>query len=132
MRLIFVLLIVAVVAPLSARAQSDEIRGVISNQLEAFQKNDLSSAFSFASPAIKGIFRDPQTFGRMVQTGYPMVWRPAEVRFGGLAAVDGRKIQTVFFTDSGGRLFEATYEMIETGEGWRINGVYIRSADMGA
>lgn len=132
MRLIFVLMVLAVLAPLPARAQSDEIRGVISDQLAAFQNNDLATAFGFASPAIKDIFGDPRTFGRMVRTGYPMIWRPAAVRFGGLQNVDGRLLQTVFFTDREGRLFEAAYEMIETAEGWRINGVHIRRADMGA
>ena len=119
-------------APLPARAQSDEIRGVISGQLAAFRNNDLATAFGFASPAIKGIFGDPQTFGHMVRTGYPMIWRPAAVRFGRLQSVDGRLIQTVFFTDREGRLFEAAYEMIETAAGWQINGVHIREADMGA
>jgi len=38
----------------------------------------------------------------------------------------------VFFTDREGRLFEAAYEMIETAEGWRINGVSIRKAARGA
>jgi len=132
MRLISVLLVLAVLAPLPARAQEGEIRGVISDQLAAFQNNDLATAFGFASPAIKGIFGDPETFGQMVRTGYPMIWRPAAVRFGGLGPVGGRMIQTVFFTDREGRLFEAAYEMIETEEGWQINGVYIRKADTGA
>jgi len=50
----------------------------------------------------------------------------------GLETVDGRPVQTVFFTDREGRLFEGSYEMIETAEGWRINGVYIRKAATGA
>jgi len=132
MRLISVLMLLALLAPHPVRAQEGEIRGVISDQLAAFQANDLATAFGFASPAIKGIFGDPQTFGQMVRTGYPMVWRPAAVRFGGLETVDGRPVQTVFFTDREGRLFEAAYEMIETAEGWRINGVYIREAATGA
>jgi len=81
---------------------------------------------------IKRIFGDPRTFGRMVQTGYPMVWRPAALRFGGLQTMDGRMIQTVYFTDQEGRLFDAAYEMVETVQGWQINGVYIRKADLGA
>jgi len=40
---------------LPARAQTDTIKGVISSQIEAFQTDDLGRAFSFASPAIKGM-----------------------------------------------------------------------------
>ena len=132
MRLRFILLLLFAFHPAPALAQSDEIRGVISDQLAAFQANDLTTAFSYASPAIKRIFRDPQTFGQMVQNGYPMVWRPAAVRFGGLGEVGGQIIQTVYFTDQAGQLFEAAYEMIETDQGWQINGVYIRKAELGA
>lgn len=132
MRLTLILLLLVGFWPPPAQAQLDEIRGVISGQLSAFQANDLAMAFSFASPAIKRIFRDPQTFGHMVRNGYPMVWRPAEVRFGGLKEVGGRMIQTVYFTDQAGQLFEAAYEMIETDQGWQINGVYIRKAELGA
>ena len=41
-------------------------------------------------------------------------------------------VKTVFFTDQNGRSFEGAYEMVETPEGWRINGVQIREADVGA
>ena len=81
-------------------AQADAIRSVIQSQLDAFQANDLASAFEHASPMIKGIFGDPQRFGQMVQNGYPMVWRPEAVEFGGLRDVDGTQVQSVFFTDS--------------------------------
>jgi len=59
MRLTSVLLVLAVLAPLPARAQEGEIRGVISDQLAALPYSDLATAFGFASPAIKGIFGDP-------------------------------------------------------------------------
>ncbi len=117
---------------LPARAQSEAITGVISSQIEAFQTGDLERAFSYASPAIKGIFGNPERFGVMVQRGYPMVWRPADVRFGPLKSIAGRTVQTVFFTDQGGRVFEASYEMIETENGWQINGVSLREAGAGA
>ena len=116
----------------AARADETAIQGVISSQIEAFQADDFDRAFTFASPMIKGMFRTPENFGRMVMNGYPMVWRPAGMRFGGLVSEGGKLIQTVFFTDQAGRLFEAAYEMIETEAGWQINGVYIREADIGA
>ena len=113
-------------------AQSDAIRGIISNQIAAFLEDDFDTAFTFASPSIKRIFGNSTNFGRMVREGYPMVWRPAEMRFGGLVSDAGKTIQTVFLTDARGQVFEAAYEMVETPTGWQINGVYIREADPGA
>jgi len=125
-------LALAIGLSLPARAQSDDITGVISSQLEAFQADDLDRAFSFASPTIKGIFGNSENFGVMVKRGYPMVWRPADVRFGPLEIINGRNVQIVFFTDFNGQVFEASYEMIETENGWQINGVSLREVGMGA
>ena len=113
-------------------AQSDQIVGVITSQIEAFQQNDLERAFSFASPSIKGMFGSPERFGVMVERGYPMVWRPSDVQFGALRNFDGRNVQIVFFTDQLGKVFEASYEMIETDKGWQINGVTLKEAGLGA
>lgn len=118
-------------APMSV-AQETAIRTIIQDQLEAFQANDLDRAFSHASPTIKGMFGNPTRFGQMVRNGYPMVWRPAGVMFGGLQDMGDGKVQTVFFTDQTGAVFEAAYEMIRTDAGWQINGVFIRKADLGA
>lgn len=109
------------------------IRGVISKQIDAFGADDFDTAFEFASPNIQGMFRTPGNFGRMVREGYPMVWRPAEVRFSGLRTEGGRQVQGVVVTDGAGRLHVLDYEMIEDETGWRINGVRLRDpGDAGA
>ena len=41
----------------------------------------MTAAFDYASPTIRGIFGSPDRFGAMVQQGYPMVYRPSEVRY---------------------------------------------------
>jgi hypothetical protein len=131
MRVLQVLAVVLALLPVSARAQGvdAEIRGVIQGQIDAFGANDVATAFSYASPMIQGLFGTPENFGMMVQQGYPMVWRPGAVRFEGLREQGGRKVQSVFITDLQGRDFIADYEMIETPEGWQINGVTIREAE---
>ena len=104
-------------------AQEAAIEGVISDQIEAFRADDFARAFTFASPMIKGMFRTPDNFGDMVRNGYPMVHRPAEVRFGDLAVEDGRLRQRVILRDGTGAYHALDYEMIETADGWKINGV---------
>lgn len=129
----FLLILCLSLGPYSAAwSQESEIRDVISQQLQAFQKDDFAKAFTFASPVIKGIFGTSQRFGEMVKQGYPMVWRPADVKYGSLVDKDGLMEQTVFFTDHLGRVFQATYHMVETVDGWQINGVHIKEAGIGA
>lgn len=126
MRFIFALALLALLLPGQTRAQSvaDAIQSVISRQVEAFRADDLPGAFQFASPMIQSMFRNPETFGRMVRDGYPMVWRPAEMRYGSLEARDGMQYQTVIFRDQAGTTHYFAYEMIPGRNGWRINGVY--------
>lgn len=105
---------------------------VINAQIEAFKADDLDTAFSFASPTIRKLFGSAERFGRMVKRSYPMVWRPAQVRFGAFSDDSGRRVQTVYFTDDTGSVFEALYDMLETDTGWQINGVFVRRAGVGA
>ena len=104
------------------------IEDAISGQLEAFTRDDLDGAFDFAAPGIQGIFRTPERFGSMVQNGYPMVWRPGEVRFADLIDRNGRLYQQVEITGPRGGRHLLEYEMLEIDGAWRIGGVRILEA----
>lgn len=115
-------------AALPAAAQlvrDPAIEATIQNQFDAFLRDDVGTAFSFASPGIKGLFRTPENFGTMVREGYPMVWRPAEVQYLELRDVAGQLWQRVRVTDQAGRVHLLDYQMIQTPDGWQINGVQI-------
>jgi len=114
--------------PLPAIADESAVQGVISSQIEAFKSDDFGAAFAFASPAIKRIFGSPERFGAMVRNGYPMVWRPAEVRFLDTRPLGEALIQRVLITDARGTLYTLEYQMIETDAGWQINGVAVLQA----
>ncbi|MCB1367486.1 MAG: DUF4864 domain-containing protein [Rhodobacteraceae bacterium] len=119
------------IAPVAAPAQtlsSPDIESVISRQIDAFLRDDFEAAFAFASPMIKGIFQTPERFGRMVVDGYPMVWRPSDMRFMELRHEDGRLFQKVMLRDADGRVHYLDYEMIEGGDGWQINSVQLLRA----
>lgn len=106
-------------------AQEADIQATIDSQLQAFQGDDFSAAFEFASPNLQRLFQTPENFQRMVTQGYPMVWRPGEVRYLELREQDSTFWQRVMITDQSGRVHILDYRMLETGEGWRINGVQI-------
>lgn len=120
-----VLLCLPVLSAQAQEARNPAIETVIQQQFDAFRAEDVGTAFSFASPNIKGMFGTPENFGRMVRDGYPMVWRPAEVQFLDLRRVAGNLWQRVMVTDQAGRTHLLDYQMIETDQGWQINGVQI-------
>ncbi|MBC2836403.1 DUF4864 domain-containing protein [Paragemmobacter straminiformis] len=106
-------------------AQDNPMQATILNQLEAFKADDFATAFTFASPTIKGIFMTPQNFGAMVTQGYPMVHRPGAVKMLEAREVAGNLWQKVMITDQAGRTHILDYQMVETAEGWQINAVQL-------
>lgn len=108
-----------------AVAQSADIQATITAQIEAFKVDDFSTAFTFASPMIQGMFETPSNFGAMVSKGYPMVWRPSSVDYKDLREEAGRTYQDVLVTDASGASFLVEYQMIQTEKGWKINGVRV-------
>lgn len=136
MRLWFVLPVLIILSTFGARADLARVpalESVIQNQLDAFQQDDFATAFTYASPNIKGLFGTSDRFGQMVRSGYPMVWRPAHVRYLALRNEAGQIWQRVMITDQAGTLHFVDYQMIETADGWQINGVQlVRGAAAGA
>ncbi|MGJ8585883.1 MAG: DUF4864 domain-containing protein [Marinosulfonomonas sp.] len=132
MRRIVVGFIFVLLASLPARAQSEAVRSVIQQQVEAFQANDNARAFSFASPSLQQMFRSSDNFVAMVQRGYPMVWRPSDVEFSSLRSEQGRQFQTVIFTDQQGDRHALEYELSDAEGDWRIYSVvYLKTPDVG-
>ena len=110
---------------LPALAQEAPIQSTIQSQLDAFKAEDFARAFTYASPTIKGIFGSPENFAAMVVQGYPMVAQPAAVQMLELREVAGNLWQRVMITDLQGRTHLLDYQMVETAEGWQINGVQL-------
>ena len=102
-----------------------QIQTVIENQIAAFQVDDFAVAFSYASPSIQSMFGTAENFGVMVQRGYPMVWRPAEVQFLDLRKMSGDFWQQVLIRDQAGVRHMVLYRMQKGPDGWRINGVQL-------
>jgi hypothetical protein len=126
-------LVAFVLMILPVQAQQDEIKSVISNQIQSFLKDDFETAFSFAAPNIKQMFQTPERFGQMVSQGYPMVHRPSEITFQDLVEDDGTFTQDVLLRDVQGLYHVARYTMVQVGGTWQISGVSVlQSAGVGA
>jgi hypothetical protein len=117
---------------LPGEADQATIRGVIADQLAAFQRDDGPAAFAFASPFIQQKFGTPEIFMQMVRTGYQPVYRPREVQFRELVTEGGRLYQKVYIVGPDGQPVLALYEMQRQPDGsWRINGcILTKSPDL--
>ena len=130
MRHLFGAVLISVLLSFPANA-NDDIKGVISAQIEAFLADDFATAFTFASPTIKGLFGTPERFGQMVRKGYPMVWRPAEVNFLSIEERGSEIWQNVMVRDASGVLYILEYQMVPGEGGWKIDAVHVRRAGDG-
>ena len=128
MRIIATLILVMAMA-LPVKAQQNEIRSVISSQINSFLKDDFAKAFSHAAPNVKQIFQTPERFAQMVTQGYPMVHRPAQFDFQSLNEVAGVQVQDVLILDRLGTYFMAQYTMVQINGVWQISGVSIEKTD---
>jgi len=114
-------------------APDPDIEATIQNQFDAFLDRDVGEAWQYASPNIQSLFGTPENFGRMVESGYPMVWSPGQVEFIDLQTLSGRIVQRVEVIDQAGTAHYLGYQMVQTENGWRINGVQIlRGPQVGA
>ena len=100
-----------------------EVRAIISGQIDAFKKNDLKKAYTFAAPNIKAQFSSPEVFGLMVRKGYPVIWRPKSYKFAKFKSLGNRCIQRVLFQSYDGSLETYDYILEKNDDIWQIAGV---------
>ena len=112
----------------AAQAQQADIQDTITRQIEAFKADDFAEAFTYASPSLQMMFQSPENFRRMVTTGFPMVWRPADVRYLDLSERGQSMFQRVQIEDAEGKLHLLEYQMILVDGAWRIASVQFLEA----
>jgi hypothetical protein len=117
-------LLFSLAAPAVAQ-DADAIENVIASQLAEFNDRDVPGAFTYASPDIQMMFGNATNFGLMVQQGYPMVWTNGGAEFLELREIDGRLWQKILLRDAENRRHVLDYAMVETPEGWKIDGVVL-------
>jgi hypothetical protein len=113
MRALVLLVAVLIGHALPARAADDvaAAQNVIRSQEQAFSRDDPAEAYSYAAPAIQGIFPDAESFMAMVRNGYAPVWRHKSFEFGEARVADGKIAQRVHIIDAEGVPWEALYTL---------------------
>lgn len=127
------LLLTAVMLTLVPARANDAAAGrlVIERQIEAFLRDDMTTAYSFAAPSIKRIYPDESRFFDMVKRGYQPVYRPGNYAFGrSRVAPDGiGVVQEVLISGPDGEDWTALYSLERQPDGsFKINGVQMIKA----
>lgn len=131
--LILLAVVIGIGSPGAAQvAAPDEaaIRRTIEAQVEAFRRDDGDAAFEYASPAIRGIFGNADTFMDMVRQGYRPVYRPQVFEFREIVTLNGMVTQKVDVIGPDGQPVVAFYTMTRLSDGsWRIEGCHLQAPD---
>jgi len=117
-------------AQASEPLQADDrasVQSVIEAQLAAFAADDAEQAFSYASATIQKTFITARNFMDMVRIAYPVVYRPARIRFQIPVTSNEEAWQTVQMRDAAGKDWTALYTLQRQTNGiWKINGCVLK------
>ena len=127
MRVKVIALVLALLLPGIAVQAEDKRRAgivdVIEAQLEAFQRDDGSAAFGFATRDIKAMLGTPADILNMVVEAYQPVYRPRAVTYLDLIQENVSLVQRVLFTKPDDKQVLAFYMMARQPDiTWRIAG----------
>jgi hypothetical protein len=102
-----------------ASAAEDVAAGqsVIRSQEQALGRDDAATAYTFAAPSIKNLYRNPETFMYMVRNGYAPVYRHRSFEFGAAKTSEGKIVQEVHIIDADGVAWEALYTLEPQSDG---------------
>jgi len=121
--------------PLSAARAGepvDTVQNIIQSQITAFLNDDAKTAYSFASPTIRGKFPTEGAFFDMVKKGYAPVYRPGNFAFGRSKVEGDMVVQEVLISGPDGKDWTALYQLLKQPDGsYKINGVHIVRAAPG-
>jgi Domain of unknown function (DUF4864) len=126
-------LLLGLASPASAGDDIAAAQEVIRSQAEAFGRDDAAAAYSYAAPAIQGVFPQADIFMSMVRNSYAPVYRHRSFEFGDARVSDGKIAQRVHIIDADGIPWEALY-MLELGPDGsiRISGCILLKAGQAA
>jgi hypothetical protein len=117
---VFALLAAFLIGLASPAFAADDVataQGVIRAQAEAFGRDDAAAAYSYAAPAIHGMFPQADIFLSMVRNSYAPVYRHKTFEFGEAKVLDGKIAQHVHIIDADGVPWEALYALEQEPDG---------------
>lgn len=109
--LLLAALLIGLASPTRAADDIAAAQSVIRSQEQAFSRDDAQAAYSYAAPAIQGMFHQADIFMMMVQQSYAPVYRHRGFEFGEARVSEGVIAQRVHIIDANGEAWEALYTL---------------------
>lgn len=103
-------------------ATQEALQSIITQQIDAFGRDDAQVAQSFAAPVIKEKFPDANAFNAMVHQSYAPLIHPKSTRFEAAGTTPLGPIEKVTIVDDKGQVWTAVYTFEQVDGQWRING----------
>ena len=131
---LFILAAIAIAATTAVQTHAggvseDEARGVervVMAQLVALASDDAAGAFATTTPAVRKAIGDAGRFAALMQSAYPMVYRPATVVFHKPEAQGGTVLQLVEITDQRMKSWIAMFAVErQPDKSWAISGCVV-------
>jgi hypothetical protein len=114
----------------AGEAEIAAAQATIDNQMRAFKGGDDAAAYSYAAPAIKGIFPTVEHFMGMVAGGYAPLRQPQSWTFGRSEETGSVVFQQVLVVGPDGKTYEAMYQVERQPDGaFLIKGVSMRASN---
>jgi hypothetical protein len=110
-------LLLSFAAPARAADDVAAAQGIIRSQVEAIERDDAATAYSYAAPAIQNMFPQAEIFLGMVQRTYTPIYRHKSFEFGEGRAADGKIAQAVHIVDADGVPWEGLYTLEQQADG---------------
>ncbi len=104
------------------KATEDSVQQIITQQLDAFARDDAERAESFAAPGIRAMFPDPKDFLAMVHTSYGALVQPRSTHFDKASIIAHGPLQSMTIVDREGGAWTAVYTFEQVDGQWRISG----------
>ena len=107
-----------------------DVRTVITNQIEAFRRDDAAGAYALAAPRIQAMFPTPEIFMTMVRRGYAPVYRPSAYGFEEAHWRTYSSVMQPVRIEWQGHNLIAVYQLERQASGeWKITGVVLAKDD---
>ena len=103
-------------------ATRSAIQGVITKQLQAFDRGDGAAAEAFAAKGIRDKFPDASAFMAMVHKSYGALIHPKSTAFGSVDPSPHGPLQSMTIVAADGTVWTAIYSFEQVDGAWRITG----------
>ena len=115
--ILLVAFLIGLAAPARAADDVATAQGIIRSQVEAFGRDDATTAYSYAAPAIRNMFPQADIFLVHGPADYTPIYRHKSFEFGEARAADGKIAQRVHIVDADGEPWEALYTLEQQPDG---------------